>query len=76
MTGLPRIHRTTRRRPVWDRFVLGGLERLTEWLMSGDAVDEADLDDLRELRARCRAFDRALTSREGAAGIVENEDDA
>ena len=73
MTGLPRVHRTTRRRAVWERFLLAGLERLTEWLMSGDDVPEADLDDLRDLRARCRAFDQALTSREAAAGIVENE---
>lgn len=73
MTGLPRVHRTTRRRPVWDRFVLGGLERMTEWLMSGDEVTEADLDDLRDLRQRARAFDNALTARENAAGVLEDE---
>lgn len=71
MTGLPRVHRTTRRRPVWDRFVLGGIERLTEWLMSGDEVSEADLDDLRDLRNRTRAFENALTARENAAGMGE-----
>lgn len=73
MTGLPRVHRTTRRRPVWDRFVLGGLERLTEWLMSGDEVTEADLDDLRDLRQRARAFDNALTARENAVGMGEHD---
>ena len=72
MTGLPRVHRTTRRRPVWEKFVLGGLERLTEWLMSGDEVTDADLDDLRDLRSRARAFDNALTQRENAAGMGEN----
>jgi len=69
MNGLPRVARTTRRRPVWDRFILGGFERLTEWLMGGDEVTEADLDDLRELRRRARAFDDALTARERAAGL-------
>ena len=69
MTGLPRVHRTTRRRPFWDRVILGGFELLTEWLMSGDEVTEADLDDLRDLRQRARAFDQALTAREAGAGI-------
>ena len=73
MTGLPRVHRTTRRRPVWDRVILGGFERLTEWLMSGDEVTEADLDDLRDLRQRARAFDQALTAREVGSGIGEDE---
>ena len=73
MTGLPRVHRTTRRRPVWDRFILGGFERLTEWLMSGDEVTEGDLDDLRDLRNRARAFDQALAQREVVAGIGEQD---
>lgn len=71
MSGLPRIQRTTRRRAVWERMILGGVERLTEMLMAGDDVPEADLDDMRELRARLRAFDAALTARERAAGITE-----
>ena len=71
MTGLPEITSTTRRRPVWDAFVIGGLERLTESLMRGNEVPEADLDDLRKLRARCNAFSAALDNRERAAGVVE-----
>jgi len=73
MSGLPRVHSTIRRRVVWERFVLGGFERLTEWLYGGDDVTEADLDDLRALRMRARAFDAALTARERAAGITEPE---
>lgn len=70
MNGLPRVASTVRRRPVWERFVLGGMERLTEWLMSGDEVSAADLQDLNALRQRARAFDAALTARERAAGVV------
>lgn len=73
MTGLPRIASTVRRRPVWEVVVLGGLERLTERLMSGDEVPEADLQDLIALRQRLRAFDRALTARETAAGITTDD---
>lgn len=73
MTGLPRIASTVRRRPVWEVVVLGGLERLTERLMSGDEVPEADLQDMIALRQRLRAFDAALTARERAAGVVLEE---
>ena len=51
--------------------ILGGVERLTEWLMSGDEVPDADLDDMRDLRNRLRAFDAALAARENAAGMGE-----
>jgi hypothetical protein len=71
MAGLAKIRSNLRRRPVWERFVLGGFERLTEWLMSGDEVGETDLEDLRALRMRVQGFDRALTAREAAAGINE-----
>lgn len=71
MSGLAKIRSSLRRRPVWERFVLGGFERLTDWLMSGDEVSEADLDDLRALRMRVRGFDKALAAREAAAGINE-----
>lgn len=71
MTGLPRIRSTVRRRPVWEKFVLGGLERITEWLMGGDEVTESDLDDLRAMRMRTRAFENALAAREAAAGVLE-----
>jgi len=70
MTGLPEITSTTRRRPVWDAFVIGGLERLTESLMRGNEVPEADLDDMRKLRSRCEAFSAALSARERAAGVA------
>jgi hypothetical protein len=69
MTGLPRVHSTVRRRPVWERVILGGIESMTEWLMRGDDVSEADLIDMRALRQRLRAFDMALEARERAAGI-------
>lgn len=74
MTGLPRVHSTLRRRPVWDRMVLGGVESLTQWLMSGAECSEEDLHDMRALRARLRAFDQALDARERAAGIVIEEE--
>jgi hypothetical protein len=48
---------------------LGGIENMTEWLMRGDEVSEADLQDMRALRQRLRAFDTALEARERAAGI-------
>lgn len=35
MTGLPRVPSSTRHRPTWEIVVLGGIERLTEQLMSG-----------------------------------------
>ena len=71
MTGLPPIRSTLRRRPVWDRVVLGGIENLTQWLMSGAEVSDDDLADMRALRLRLRAFDQALEARERAAGEVE-----
>ncbi len=73
MTGLPRIQGTVRRRHVWESVILGGLERLTERLMGGAEMSEDDLADMRALRARLRAFDRALEARERAAGIVIEE---
>jgi hypothetical protein len=60
----------TRRRPVWDFVILGAIERMTEWLMRGDAINDDDLADMMALRQRLRAFDAALTAREKAAGIV------
>ena len=65
---LPRVHSTLRRRPVWDMVVLGGVERLTERLMSGTEFSDDDLGDMRALRQRLRAFDAALEARELAAG--------
>lgn len=71
--GLPRVPSTARRRLVWEVMILGALERLTEWLMRGDEVSDADLQDLIALRQRLRAFDQALTARERAAGVVLEE---
>lgn len=71
MTGLPAIKPTTRRRPIWDYIILGGIERLTESLMRGDEFTDDDLDAMKSLRQRLQGFDRALTQRERAAGIVE-----
>ena len=73
MTGLPRIPSTIRKKLVWELMILGALERLTEWLMRGDEVSDADLQDMIALRQRLRAFDRALTAREQAAGITTEE---
>ena len=75
MTGLPRIQSTMRRRPVWDRVLLGGIESMTSWLMSGAEVTEDDLRDMRALRARLRGFEHALEARERAAGVVIEEND-
>lgn len=75
MAGLPRITSNLRRRPVWDRVLLGGIESLTQWLMSGAEVTEDDLHDLRALRARLRGFENALDARERAAGIVMEEEE-
>jgi len=74
MTGLPRIQSTLRRRPVWEYVLLGGIERLTERLMSGAECSEEDLHDMRALRLRLRAFDQALDARERAAGTVIEEE--
>lgn len=71
MTGLPPVRSNLRRRPVWDRMVLGGIEAVTSWLMSGAEVSEEDLSDMRALRMRLTAFNQALEARERAAGIVE-----
>lgn len=67
---IPASKPMNRRRPVWEFVILGALERLTEWLMRGDAINDDDLADLLSLRQRLRAFDAALTAREKAAGIV------
>lgn len=75
MTGLPSVRSNLRRRPVWDRVLLGGIESLTSWLMSGQEVSEDDLHDLRALRARLRGFETALEARERAAGIVIEDDE-
>jgi hypothetical protein len=70
---LPAIPSTRRRRAVWEMIILGGIERLTEHLMSGVEIPEADLADMHQLRQRLHAFDNALTAREKAAGIVVEE---
>lgn len=70
MNGLPRVPSSVRRRLVWEAVILGGLERLTERLMSGDEIPEADLQDMIALRQRLRAFDAALSVRERQAGVV------
>jgi hypothetical protein len=75
MTGLPSVRSNIRRRPVWDRVLLGGIESLTSWLMSGQEVSEDDLHDLRALRARLRGFETALEARERAAGIVIEDEE-
>jgi hypothetical protein len=69
--GLPRIQSALRRRPVWDIVTLGGIEKLTERLMSGADFSADDLSDMRALRQRLRAFDMALEARERAAGVSE-----
>lgn len=74
MTGLPRVHSTIRRRPVWDIVILGGIERMTERLMSGTDFSADDLNDMRALRQRLRAFDQALEARERAAGITGDDE--
>jgi len=73
MTGLRAIQTTTRRRPIWDAMVLGGVERLTRQLMEGVEFSEEDLEDMQALRRRLQAFDRALTAREKAEGILVEE---
>lgn len=75
MTGLPRVTTNLRRRAVWDYVLLGGIERLTERLMSGAEFSEDDLRDMRALRARLRGFENALDARERAAGIVMEEEE-
>lgn len=67
---IPATKPMNRRRPVWDFVILGALERMTEWLMRGDTINDDDLSDMLALRQRLRAFDAALTAREKAAGIV------
>jgi hypothetical protein len=73
MTGLPRVQSTIRRRLIRETVILGGVERLTEKLMSGAEIPEADLADMIALRQRLRAFDGALAARERAAGQLVEE---
>lgn len=75
MSGLPRIQTTYRRKPVWDMVLLGGIERLTERLMSGAEFTDDDLTDMQALRRRLQAFSNALDARERAAGIVMEEEE-
>lgn len=64
---LPKIQSTRTKRLVWDMVLLGGIERMTEHLYSGAHIDDDCLADMRLLRQRLRAFDRALEQRELAA---------
>ena len=75
MIGLSRIQTTTRRRPVWDAVLLGGIERLTERLMRGDEFSDDDLKDMQALRRRLQAFSQALDARERAEGIVMEDEE-
>lgn len=70
MNGLPQVRDTSRPRDCWAVMVLGGLERLTEALMRGDAFDAQSLTDMEQLSRRLGAFDRALTVRKEAAQAV------
>lgn len=73
MTGIPAVASKRRRRPVFDDIVLGSIERMTERLMRGDEIHEDDLEDMRQIRQRLRAFDNALTAREREAGLIEDD---
>lgn len=75
MNGLPAAPNTRRRRPVWELTLLGGIERLTEHLMSGHEIPSEDLADLHALRQRLRAFDNALSARERAADAMIERDE-
>lgn len=76
MNGLPRVPSTTRRRRmVWDMVILGGIERLTERLMSGEEIPADDLTDMLAMRMRLRAFDAALSARERQAGVVLEDEE-
>lgn len=70
MSGLPRMADKTRPRDCWAVMVLGGVERLTESLMRGDAFDAQSLADMEQLSRRLEAFSRALTARKEAAQAV------
>lgn len=75
MPTLPEIPSTRRRRAIWEIFVLGGIERITEHLMRGHEIPDADWSDLNALRQRLRGLDKALDARERAAGaVIEDED--
>jgi len=71
MAGLPEVRRATKRRAWFETMILGGVERLTERLMSGDAVSETDLDDIEEFARRAGALIRALEARKREAGVIE-----
>lgn len=62
--ALHRVRATTRRRPVWDRLLVGGVHRLTEWVMSGDEITAADLADLKDFTRAAQALGRAIEARE------------
>lgn len=70
MNGLPRMVDKSRPRDCWAVMVLGGVERLTESLMRGDAFDAQSLADMDQLSRRLDAFARALAARKEAAQAV------
>ena len=75
MSSLPAVPSSRRPRPVLDTFVFGGIERLTEHLMRGNEIPEADWADLRMLCQRFKALENALDARERAAGAVLEDDE-
>lgn len=71
MTGLPRVKSTLRTRPVWERMTVQPIERMTEWVMSGAEIGEADLQDMKALVQRASALGRAIEAREA---ILEKDE--
>ena len=71
MTGLPRVPSTLRRRPIWERMTLQPLERMTEWVMSGDEISADDLKDMKALVQRAAALGRAIEAREAVIERIE-----
>jgi hypothetical protein len=72
---IPRSASTLKRRPVLEKFVFGGIEHITEWVMrSYDDISDEDERDIEQLIARVKALERAIEARKRAAGqLVEDE---
>ena len=61
--GLPRMKDNSRPQDAWTLLVCGGIERLTQSLLRGDAFSERALQDMLKMDRRLNAFHNALNDR-------------
>lgn len=70
---IPRAPSNLKRRPFLERFMFGGIEALTAWVMrADDVITDEDERDFEEFFRRVDGLRNAIAARKRAAGIVED----